>query len=1030
MSLQVRITDADGSNPVILDEAENINYFKAINSSDEGVSFEIAKNSAKADVVNPDTEGYKKFWEVWETSTNTRKNYGPLTEVAESGPQWKVTGAGRSALLLDFYKTKKTFYASIDSIVDDLRYENIAIQPRTTTKVTDVPHAGSKTTVFGTGVFPNSKYFGLSKQTKDNVIDDNTGLFKPGQIEPVNTYTTTDSYWAGMSRQDSHIVDLGDVYPISKVTLVLPWWGGKQRVGNRTFEFSLDYGIDSEVPVTNYRGTRYGPFHEFYTTESDRLIMGADPTSYYFGTSASGTSFDHPVYYVKQDITGPLNMRYIRTRIDDVHAWYGSVFDGQPPNDGWAFQCDPNYQPGDLPFITSSAPGIMHGSVISDRVLEPQNDCFASIVEIGAYKEILPRDTVKPLALQRIDNNNLQITYSHAVDSGEMETTEEGYRKYEPGGFFRRFSINWSGASSTYTKFYDSDCANCYPDGFALGVVDQHNNLVYSSDSSSGTGVDIKTSSYSSSILIKGASNATVTTVDTWQSVVDPLSWGGNYSYTEIANDYAVVHFRGQSFKWYATIPSTEIGAEVKIEIRHKTEPRMVAVGTPGGGLTWATDSWSSWSTLENNYPLPNNISAEVVYEITYESGTLLADTVYEIRITNLDGGFCSIDSFEGYWSGSLNSYNEDSHRINISHPEKFVQIYDKRFSGGSMYKWNSGGSFMNFKFEGDRAIIYSARGRYHGKLSIIMMRTSGKPIYDEYPNSNTLRIPGGDVNGGYTIDLNTGKRGVEVTQAVVFDTNDVFPDGLPWDKYMIAAYLLPENLETFSTSNPHQFDNFSDRCSDCVAQTGTPSDIYKYVYLDGIAAHEKVGLSVSFENETHQDILKSVAEAIQSEWDVTEDGIRLEPRLGQDTNEVLREGHNTLVDWNLVNDVSKIATMLVSSGADIDGLPLFTITEDKNTRADIGRTIMRKEDFRNIADYFQLVGLSRTNLRKRKVPEKRISVTHVASELNLNEGDSFILFTKKQGPLRVRLIRKSQIQSVSSGTVFELECIKWPQII
>src|SRR6185295_17075433 len=136
-------------------------------------------------------------------------------------------------------------------------------------------------------------------------------------------------------------------------------------------------------------------------------------------------------------------------------------------------------------------------------------------------------------------------------------------------------------------------------------------------------------------------------------------SWGGSYSYTEVANDYASIHFRGQSFKWYGTVPSGKTGAIVKIEIRHKSAPNFVG--------TWQTSAWSSWTTLENNFQMPSNISAGLVYEITFESGTLLPETVYEIKITNLDGNYCSIDSVEGYWSGSLTNYNEDSHRIGLS---------------------------------------------------------------------------------------------------------------------------------------------------------------------------------------------------------------------------------------------------------------------------------------------------------------------------------------------------------------------------
>ncbi len=1025
--LQVRIRDADGSNVVILDQAKSKNYFKSVSSADEGLTFEIAKNSPKADVINPDLEGYKKYWEVWDTVKNERLNYGPITSITEANEDWKVEGAGRSAILRDFIKTKKTFYAAIDSIVDDLRYENIAIEPRTTTLAGEMPVTLERGVVLGSNVDPNSKYYGLSQQTKDNVIDDDQGLFKPGEIEPTNTYFSTDSFWAGMSTADTHIIDLGDTYDISKVTVVLPYWGGKERKGNRAYEFSLDYADDETGTITHYKNRRFGDWTEFYTTESDRLIMGPDPTTYYFGTTASGTSIDFPVYYVKQDLEGPVNLRYIRTRIHDVHAWYGGVFDDLPPNDGYRFQCDPSYESGDLPWITGDGPGIMEGSVISDRILEPQNDCHASISEIGIFKEIMTRDTIKPLALQRIDNNNLQITYSHAPDTGDVETTEEGFKKYEPGGYFRKFRINWQNASNNYNIFYGTDCSNCYPDGFNFGIVDQYNNLIYSTDTADGSNVLIQAPAFTSSILTKGSSNVSISYVDSWPSVSDPLSWGGSYSYTTEANDFAIVHFRGESFKWYATVPPSSTGAEVRIEIRHKDIPR-VTTGTPGNPAHWETEAWTSWTTLEDNYPLPNNISSELVYEITYESGTLLSDTVYEIKITNLDGGYCSIDSIEGYWSGSMTTYNEDTKRINISAPERFLQIYDKRFSGGSMYKWNTN-AFMNFHFEGDRVVVYGAKGKNHGRISIGLIRANGRPIYDDYPNVNNILIPGGDSNGRLVVDLDTGSRGQEITQAIIFDSNDAFPDGLPWDKYLLGVYLLPSDIETFTTPDPNQFDNFVDRCSDCVTPTGTPAEVNKYVYFDGLSVHERVGLSISFENEEHLEILTSVAEAIQAEWDITEEGIRIEPRIGTDTEVVLREGHNATISWNLVNDTTNIASMLVSSGADIDGLPLFSITEDKETRADLGRTIMRKEDFRNIADYFQLIGLQRTSLRKRKAPEKRISVS-TTEDFDLDQGDSFILYTKKQGPLRVRVSRKSRLESSASGTTYDLECIKWPQII
>lgn len=992
--LQIRITDNDGTNPIILENAKNRAHSKSVSSSDEGIIFDIAKNDPKADVLNPDGEGYKKFWEVWETSTNTRLNFGPISNISEQGTDWKVQGFGRSALMADFIKSKKTFYSSVASIVDELRFENLAIEPRTSTLVHDGEDTADNTTVFGS-VTVNEKYNGLSKLSKDNAIDDQDGLIKPGAIEPPNTFYTTDSYWSGMSRNDSLIVDLGGVFPITKVRLGMPWWSGVRRLYGRAYDFQISYADDTESTITRVQGRDFGPFHEIFDADSTNYKFKVrTPLNVYLGSTASGTSYDEVVAYQETDVAGPINMRYIRVHVSNTYAWYANEGTTNPYDqvESWEFNCDPDYVQGSRPDVSSN-PGDMEvpdgpDRVISDRVIEPQNDCHASVIEVGAFKEILGVDTIRQLALQRVDNNNLQITYHHEPEASETVTTDNGFRKFEPGGFFRRFTLTYSGANSSFNKFFDDDCSNCYPTAFHFGVMDQNNNLMYRTTNSSGT-VTRTVGLYTDRLLMKGSSNATVTAVDTWPAKSDPLSWGSSYSYTTVQDDYAIIHFRGQSLKWYATIPSDETGAEVSIEIRSKT------------GATWG-----SWSTLESSYMLPNNISSEVVYEITYESGDLNPETSYQIRITNLDGGYCSIDSFEGYWSASYTQYNEDSSRISFANVANVTQIYDKRFSAGSMYKWNKPRTRCNFTFEGDRLIITSAKGRNHGKLRVGLDGT----IID-------------------TIDLETSVRGNESTQHVIFDSDDYFPTGLEWDYHSVIVGLEKGDEESYTTTvGELDSSDFVYRCKACQAAEGETVEVNKYVYLDAIGVHERVGLSVSFENETHLDILKSVAEVTQSEWDVTELGLRLEPRIGQDTNEVLREGQNTLVDWGIVNDVQDIATMLVSTGADIDGLPLFAITEDKKNTRDIGRTIMRKEDFRNIADYFTLIGISRTSLKKRRYPEKRITVTHVAHNLDLDQGDSFILYTRKMGPIRVRIMKKTTNET-NSGRSYDLECIKWPLI-
>lgn len=995
MSLQVRITNPDGSSPVILDGATSKSVSFALNSDDEGGKFTIPKNNIKANVINPDEGGYTKFWEIWDTKTNTRLNFGPITTITENGPNWQVDGKGRSALFGDFIDTRKTFYAAIDSFIDSLRFENIAIEPKSITLVPVSTVSADQTTVFGS-ITIDEKYAGLSLNSKDNIIDNET-THRPGEIESPNTYYSIDSFWAGMSRNDSIILDLGDPYPIDRVDVFFPWWGGLERHNNRGYDFSLAYANDTELPITDHRDRKFGPFHTLFDTGVDSSRTGPKPWKFNLGTTNSGSRFSY-ADNVALDQEGPVDLRYLRVNIGNTHAWYGDDWDDTEAEDRWNYQCDEDY-----------SGGISEDIAINDRTLKPNNDCYASVLEVAAYKEIIGRDRIKPLALQRIDNNNMQITYYHVPDSSEITTTSAGFRSFEPGGFFRNITVTYSNANTTYTKFFTSDCTNCYPDGFNFGVSDQNNTLILSRDSTSGTNIAIKAPIMTKSILMKGASDATVTSVDTWPSKYDPLSWGASYSFTEIVNDYAVLHFRGQSLKWFATIPEDKTGATVKIEIRNKN-----SVG-----------AWTSWSTLENSYTLPNNISATSVYEITYESGTLTADTVYELKITNLDGEFCSIDSFEGYWSASMSGYNDDSTRVFHRRPENMTQIYDGRFGNGTMTKWNKY-NWLSFGFEGDRVIILSAKGRNHGTVHLYIYDGNGAIIYGRTASGNVVvPIPGGDVDGGLTVDLDTGKRGAEIPQYVLFDSNDYFTSGLPWGRYTIYTVLKTADIETYS-ANIYDTNNFINRCEDCKTAKGTQT-INKYVYFDGVYAHEKVGLSVSFETKTHLEMLKSVAEAIQSEWDITENGIVLDPRIGEDTNEILREGHNVVVDYNIVNDASKVASMLFTSGADIDGLPLTTITEDRANRTTLGRTVMRQADFRESADYLQLIGLSRMELRKRRYPEKRITVTYTSDQFGLEKGDSFILYTKKAGPLRVRI--EHMTIDESSGRKYKIECSRWPKL-
>lgn len=993
--LQIRIRAYDGSDPVILERAKNRNYSEAINSGDDGITFSIAKSDDKAYTVDPYAGGYLNLWEVWDTLTNERLNFGPITNIADQGTEWKVTGAGRAALLMDFYKTKKTFYAPIYSIIEEATYENIAAEPRTTTLVPDAVSSAAQTTVFGNTVIIDERYSGLSKNTKDRAIDDDTGD-RNDELDKVNTYFAHTSFWSGMSVADSHIVDLGEVYELNKIVYHLPVWGGPERWNNRTYDYEIAIATD-EGSTTTIQGREIGAFTTIYQSDVPNMATGG--INLVIGLD--GSSVDVQSYKISVDpvttALPPVPVRYLRIKISDTHAWYGTHFDEDASEDLWDRQCDPDVA------------GSKMAEDINDRDLEPPNDCHASVTEVEANKKIMDIFNVKQLALQRVDNNSLQITYAHTPVAGDTKTTSAGFRKFEPGSFFRKFRVTYSGAGSSVTKFFDSDCSGCYPDGFRFGIVDDQNSLIYATDTTADTNQLVKTGAYTRQVLMKGASNAVVTYCDAWPAKLDPFSWGGSYSYTDVAGDTAIIHFRGESFKWYATVPEGETGAEVDVDIRELT----------GSG-------WTGWSNL-TTFQLPSGISSEVVYEIPYESNFLESGITYEIRITNNDGEFCSIDSFEGYWESSMVEYNEDSTKVFISRPEKIKQIYDKRFSNGSMYKWDTG-AFVAITFTGDRIVLVSAKGRHHGTGRIILLdQDIAQGLYD--PGTEThVFIPGGNADGSLTIDLDSGSRGNEITQYIAFDSDDYFTDGLPWGVYTLGFYLLTSEIETYTSNTADiEFDSFVPRCKDCEPSLGEDITVNKPIFFDGVFVHEKVGLSVSFENEPHLEIVKSVAEAIQNDWCVDGRGITVEPRIGQDTDIILREGQSTVVDYEIVNDVSKVATMLLSSGADIDGLPLFTITEDKNTRQRVGRTIMRQQDFRNIASYFQLIGLSRTELKKRAYPEKRIRVRHIGN-LNLQKGDSFLLWTKKSGLFRVRIERKDI--SEGNGREYDLECVTWPRIV
>src|SRR5258706_1921867 len=122
----------------------------------------------------------------------------------------------------------------------------------------------------------------------------------------------------------------------------------------------------------------------------------------------------------------------------------------------------------------------------------------------------------------------------------------------------------------------------------------------------------------------------------------------------------------------------------------------------------------------------------------------------------------------------------------------------------------------ISFNFIGDRVIVYSAKGRNHGKMRMALLRTGpGGSIYDANLDGK-IDLLNGDSNGILTVDLNTGKRGNEITQYVIFDSNEQVPGGLPWDRYTLSVHYAAADVDTFNTTDTSQFDSFVARCADC----------------------------------------------------------------------------------------------------------------------------------------------------------------------------------------------------------------------
>jgi hypothetical protein len=910
--LQIVISTPDFSdgvnfvNQIILENADDISLIKSVNFSDESISFSLPQNDPKISEIN-----FLRWWECWDTETNTRKNFGPIDTIEKpTGENWKISGPGRSAILRDVYKTVQTFYYPIDQFIDDLRYENIAAEPRTSVLI---------------DAHSDSDFYGLSKRTKDDVIDENIGYISPGRETPSQGAIRADQYWAGTDRSDWVTVDLGETYKIARSRILLPWWGANTSSWNRTYDWRYRYSNDNTsfttIFDTNVPTVRPLGFATIPATRGWSLYTGE--------TGVDSTR----AYTIIDDET--IGARYWQVNIGNTYARM-AVYDGNSfaSNwiDEWDWQCGGSNQIHDgntYNQVYRKSPPMPQ----TDK-LRPENDCNASVVEIEIDKKVINRAHIPSLYYQQINNDNRQITYTHSAEPSE--TFDAGSsRKFEPGTLFRRVTLS----------------ASC-------DVYDQFNNEI-----ADGATTFI-TPANSRYILMKGDPDVVVTDVDTWQGKLDPLSFNANYSYSTVKFDTAILHFRGVSLKWYITVPPAVTAGIVSIELRE--------------WIKSGAQHWGPWTVLESGLTLPTGVSAYKVWEIPYEDGTLKDETVYELRIVNLNGGYVSIDSFAGYWSASFSELNEDDPRFYQRFPNDIIQEYGEYYSFGSIYKYPTSIAFTvgELTFFGDRVIVYAAKGPGSGSIKL------GLVGFD---------IPGGDDDGGISINLNQTKW---LYQAIIFDSKDHFPN-LPWQWHTLRIRQRDDS----------------------------PGPMY----LDGAAIHASNGLSVKFANPTtHLDILKSTIEALGMEADLTEAGLNLEPRLGRITDIVMQEGEEITININNTEDISKVATMLQITGANIDGLPLSAVVEDKNTKKRFGRTIQRGYDLNNVADYFSLIGAGRTELIKRKTPERRISVSYVGPEI-ISHGDSFIAKKRDGTEFQVRAMSITRNQSASSGTTYEIDCAIWP---
>lgn len=896
------------TDPIIMDQANSITLSKTVSSSDENLSFEIPSNDPKLSYAN-----YLRWWEVWDTETNTRVNYGPIKTIADgSGDTRRIQGFGRSALLEDYYKTIQTFYYPVDRFLDDLRYENFAAQPRTTTIIRKES---------------DSDYYGLSKRSQGNAIDEQTGYIAIGRDVPLHGIKKTESIWSGVGKADWLVVDLGDVFKISKAKILLPWWGGATGNNSRRYDWEVLTSIDN-VSYTS----QYSQLDGILNPNMKPRIF-ADGWVLYWGEDGFET-FQETV-----DPDDFIEFRYLKVDISDTYS-VGSERNATEFlsfYDSYDWEClETNLLNG----VEFPSPTVSTGDLIDKEIIVPSSDCHASIVEIGVYGKILDRDFISRTPYQQIDGTSKQITFYHEPAASETFAAGSA-RKFEPGGFFRNVTISTSGS---------------------VEAKDEYNAVMYSGGSGS-----FVCPAYTRMLKFTGSGDVVVTYANTWPSVLSAYSYGGSYSWTEIQGDYILLDFRGVSLKWFATVPEDKTPGTASIELRSKNED-----GT-----------WNAWQTLEASFQLPADIAGEKIWEVTYESGILQPETSYQVRITNLGTDFISIDAFAGFWSSSYVEFNEDHERMEVRHQKDNQQLYDLRYGAGSIYQLDSNSpsiqTWIHFEFEGDRILLFSRMGPGYGSLKLGF--------------NGDLDIPGGETDGSVIIDL---EHDFDIPQAVVFDSNDWFTtDGMPWGDYKVSVNKI-------GSDDP--------------------------VWFEGFGVLETAGLSVKFIDTSYLEVLKSVTEAIQLEWDITENGLLIVPRLGEDTEVIFSEGKGTTIKVENVQDISQVASMLVASGADIDGLPLTAIVENKTNRQLLNRTIMRPYDLRNIGDYFTLIGAARTELLRRRKPQRRITVT-TTNLRGLTYGDSFIV-NDKEFTGRVRAMTIMQRQTHGEGIEYTIECLEWPQII